>query len=222
MAQVLYKHPNSTTSLSIHDNTFECKNVDADIEDVIFKYDIAAVVGRPSVFRLGESINNVVMEQITTEKARKSEIYTGLLDPSLFTMQFADNTFSTCHHMHKGAIYYLEEGARIRDLRSDYGYASALHGGVAFVTGDGTYFHYASGDSEPYIEQVKAYYGGFAYVEHGATVEVKTEVRQQFCEAYEGVAFYAINRARVVTRDGVKFQSNKARKRALFVILEGS
>ena len=46
------------------------------------------------------------------------------------------------------------------------------------MTGDGTYFHYKNAATGPYIEQVNAYYGGFAYVEHGATVELKTEVRQ--------------------------------------------
>ena len=90
------------------------------------------------------------------------------------------------------------------------------------MTGDGTYFLYSNVASGPYIEQVYAYYGGFAYVEQGATVELKTEVRQQFCEAYEGVAFYAVDRARVVMRDGITFQSNKNKKRALFVLLEGS
>ena len=50
MAQVLYKPTNSATSLSIHDNTFDCKNVSEDVDEVIFKYDIARVTGRPSVF----------------------------------------------------------------------------------------------------------------------------------------------------------------------------
>ena len=115
MAQVLYKPSNSATSLSVHDSTFSCENLSADVDEVIFKYDTAAVTGRASVFRLGESINNEVLEQITTETARNADVEEGLRDGDLFTMQFADNTFAACHHMHKGAIYYLEEGARMRD-----------------------------------------------------------------------------------------------------------
>ena len=77
--------------------------------------------------------------------------------------------------MYKGSIYYLENGARIRDEKSEFGAASALHGGIAYVTGDGTYFYYTNPDGNK-IKDVTAYYGGFAYIEMGATVELKQDV----------------------------------------------
>ena len=86
MAQILFKPADSVTSLSIHGNTINCENVEEDVDEVIFKYDIDLVIGRPSVFRLGESLNNVIMEQITTETERNEDVEQGLRDPALFTM----------------------------------------------------------------------------------------------------------------------------------------
>ena len=62
MAQIIYKPGDSLTELSIHDNVFNCEGVTSDVDEIIFKYDIAATMGRPSVFRLGESINSVIMD----------------------------------------------------------------------------------------------------------------------------------------------------------------
>ena len=64
------------------------------------------------------------------------------------------------------------------DERSDFGSASALHGGIAYVTGDGSYLAYTNSQNGPNINQIFAYYGGFAYIEEGATVELKSNVKQ--------------------------------------------
>ena len=39
-AQVLYKPADSTATLSVHDSTFNCQNVNLDEDEVIFKYDL--------------------------------------------------------------------------------------------------------------------------------------------------------------------------------------
>ena len=92
----------------MHTSTFTCQNVNLDEDEVIFKYDLANTIGRPALFSLAESAKNVLMEQITTETERNEEIEKGLLDTTLFTNQFYDNIFSSCHHFYKGSIYYLE------------------------------------------------------------------------------------------------------------------
>lgn len=43
--------------------------------------------------------------------------------------------------MEKGAIFYLEEGARLTEMKSVYEDCSALSGGLAYITGHGTYLH---------------------------------------------------------------------------------
>lgn len=54
-------------------------------------------------------------------------------------MRFERNKYTGCNHAEKGAIFYLEAGARLIDLQSDYESCSAMSGGLAFVTGHGTY-----------------------------------------------------------------------------------
>ena len=65
----------------------------------------------------------------------------GWLDKETFLLTFETNTYENCNQIDKGAIFYLEKGARISDKNSDYRDCSALEGGLAYVTGHGTYLH---------------------------------------------------------------------------------
>jgi len=61
------------------------------------------------------------------------------MDANAFKNQFSDNTYIDCNNIRRGAIYHLENGARLRDSHGDYRRNSALEGGIAYLSGDGTY-----------------------------------------------------------------------------------
>lgn len=63
----------------------------------------------------------------------------GTLDADKFYNQFSDNTYSNCNQIYRGSIFYLEKGAQLKDKSSTYSQNSALEGGIAYLTGDGTY-----------------------------------------------------------------------------------
>jgi hypothetical protein len=47
--------------------------------------------------------------------------------------QFFGNTYQSCNQVAKGAVFYLENGARAYDFGSKFYKLSALEGGVAFI-----------------------------------------------------------------------------------------
>ena len=122
--------------------------------------------------------------------------------------------------MHKGAIYHIQKGGRVYDRQSNYGSSSALYGGIAFVTGDGSYLEIDS-PTEKFLN-IRAYNGGLFYIEDGGTVLVQKNIDISFCQAFEGVIAYANMRGRFVMRFDVVIKSMKIEKRGLFTILGGS
>lgn len=157
------------------------------------------------------------MDQTTSSR---QELPDGWLNAETFTMMFQTNEYEDCHHIDKGAIFYLEEGARLRDYNSDYDKCSALSGGLAYVTGHGTYFQIKSPIKT--IRSLNAYQGAVVYVEKGATVEFRDGVNVKYSEAYEGTVAYAHDRARVIAHSDLSISFNKALKRGLFSVTGGS
>ena len=89
------------------------------------------------------------------EASYRNNLPDGYLDTSEFNLVFEDNSYEGCNQVEKGAIFYLEEGARLRDESSDYYKCSALSGGLAYLTGHGTYLKITSPDST--ISKIYAY-----------------------------------------------------------------
>lgn len=199
---------------------FECTGVTYK-EDVILENDVASVKGRASLFRLGQAENievlDLLMDQVTS---RRQELPDGWLNADGFTILFQTNEYEDCHHVDKGAIFYLEEGARLRDFNSDFDKCSALSGGLAYLTGHGTYLQIKS--PKKIIRSLNAYQGAVVYLEKGATVEITGGVSVKYSEAYEGTVAYAHDRARVIVHDNISVTYNKALKRGLFSVTGGS
>ena len=122
--------------------------------------------------------------------------------------------------MEKGGIFYLEEGARVQDLRSDYTECSALAGGLAFVTGHGTYLQIKTPSA--YITKMYAYQGGVLYIEKGATVEMTDSVTIKYSHAVEGTVAFVNDRARVIVHNAISLEYNKVFRRGLFSVTDGS
>lgn len=70
----------------------------------------------------------------------------------------------------KGAVFYLEKGAQLYDTGSFYQTNSALEGGLAYLTDDGTYLYIdnPSGD----MSLIRAYYGAIVFATRGATAHL--------------------------------------------------
>lgn len=75
--------------------------------------------------------------------------------------------------MRRGAIYYLENGARVSEMNSSYTDNSALEGGIAYLKGDGTYLKISS-LQYPYIQKTFAYYGALFFATDGATAHISS------------------------------------------------
>ena len=106
----------------------------------------------------------------------------------------------------------------MRETGSRFSQNSALNGGIAYVTGHGTYLHFQSSSE---IRDINAYYGGMFYVEKGATVEV-TDTAVKYNEAYEGLFAYVNDRSRAIVHDRIEISDNRVHKRGVFIITEGS
>jgi hypothetical protein len=121
----------------------------------------------------------------------------------------------------RGAIYYLENGARVSEMNSSYIDNSALEGGIAYLKGDGTYLK-ISNLQYPYIQKTFAYYGALVFATDGATAHISSVPKIHFNSAFEGVIAYLENRARLILKDCVEVKNNKVRKRGLINALTGS
>lgn len=141
------------------------------------------------------------MPLLQKEASERQVVPDGYLDETEFTMQFQQNTYTGCNQVDKGGIFFLEEGARLRDYRSDYDKSSAIRGGLAYVTGYGTYLHIESPSGS--INNMKAYKGAVFYIENGATVRVNTAVSFRYNSAYEGTIAFAIDGARFIAEDNI-------------------
>ena len=143
-----------------------------------------------------------------------------MLDATEFNLQFYGNTYNDCNQVDKGAVFFLEEGARLRDEASDYSDCSALAGGLAFVTGHGTYLKITK--PRGYITSMFAYQGGVFYAEKGATVEMTEAVTIKYSHAYEGTAAYVVDRAHFFAYNDIHIQYNKVFRRGVFSVTDGS
>ena len=141
---------------------------------------ITQAKGRVGLFRLGESENVAVLPILDKNYIDTSaSIYpNGYLDPEYFSLVFENNEYQGCNQVEKGAIFYLEEGARLYDKGSEYYKCSALQGGLAYLTGHGTYLKLYEPDTT--ITKIYGYQGGAFYIEKGATVELES-LKIKFC-----------------------------------------
>ena len=67
-----------------------------------------------------------------------------------------------------------------------------------------------------------AYQGAIVYIEKGATVEMKNNVKVRYSEAYEGTVAFIKDRARLIMETSVDISYNRAYRRGLFYISDGS
>ena len=91
-----------------------------------------------------------------------------------------------------GGVFYLEKGARVRDVGSTIDTVSALKGGFAYLKGDGTYMQVE--DTAVNIINARAYDGGVFYLEEGATA-VLVSSNIQRCVAYRGLISFVDSRS---------------------------
>ncbi len=66
------------------------------------------------------------------------QVADGCVDATFFRNQFITNQYKNCNNVRRGAIYYLENGARFSETNSSYTDNSALEGGIAYLKNDGT------------------------------------------------------------------------------------
>jgi len=145
----------------------------------------------------------------------------GLLDSTEFKNQFSSNQYKHCNNVRQGAIFYLENGARVAETNSSFTDNSALEGGIAYLKGDGTYLH-ISKIQFPFFKQTRAYYGAIVFATDGATAQISSIPRINSNTAFEGVIAYLDNRARLYLKDLVEVNDNEVRKRGLITALAGS
>ena len=175
----MYKAPEAKTVISLTNSQFTCEGV-AYNEDTIFEMDVDQIEGRASLFNLGDSQNSEIMEVIETDIVGSSSgVEKGLRSPFTFPIQMSFNKFIDCQHMHRGAIYHIQKGGRVYDRQSNYGSSSALYGGLAFVTGDGSYLEIDSPTDK--LMNIRAYNGGLFYIEDGGTVLLQKNIDISFC-----------------------------------------
>lgn len=72
-----------------------------------------------------------------------------------------------------------------------------MDGGVAYITGDGTYLA-ISNLTWPYFGNQYAYYGGVIFANDGATAHISNATQLSLSTAFEGVLAYLQNRARLL------------------------
>ena len=67
-----------------------------------------------------------------------------------------------------------------------------------------------------------AYHGALVYVEKGATVEMTNSITVRYSEAYEGTIAYVNDRARFILNKSCQISYNRAHRRGLFSVYNGS